>query len=504
MKIIVNGAEKEVKDGAHLADALKGVNYVDGAKVSVFLSAEKVTQVTNDFEIITKYGAMTLHLDDTEDAKVFRSLVPVIKEANTRWVTTSIVAFGSFPSELKRDETPGKFRENDVFFVLGGNDNATTYLMVARQDQVRANGTGGRRIGWITKGRFLKNIIREGDPIVDTRPAVSETSVENVQVTDDMECTLENGCSIDTEVKIKLNPNSPESAEQVLILASKGYFNVSEATGTFMGCRDDLDVEIPSEEAGVRDVGSVAVRSSGPGVGHVMIYRERRQLAPEVNIAGTVSRGMALVHRAAAGDRIAVSTDPPRIMTVGMTQKEAGEMLAKYGIKQVRTGEPSDSAIVADQTPEPTMDALNKGEVETCGILKENLWHVTVTCPDEATAHYFRKVTGLSHKPIGQLKTQFAFPESPMTTFYGDEARAQDLTPQDDLFKKCKRGDIGVTNQARPHHGMIGVRLKDSKEYGPTGEEPYGTNMVGRILDHLDGLDVLDDDEIIYITEAKI
>jgi UPF0288 family protein (methanogenesis marker protein 3) len=89
-----------------------------------------------------------------------------------------------------------------------------------------------------------------------------------------------------------------------------------------------------------------------------------------------------------------------------------------------------------------------------------------------------------------------------MVTFFGDEARAQDLTPQDELFKKCKKGDIGVTNQARPHHGLIGIRLKDSKEYGPTGEEPYGTNLVGRFLSPLDGLDVLDDNEIIYIREV--
>ncbi|MBE6527047.1 MAG: methanogenesis marker 3 protein [Thermoplasmata archaeon] len=502
MKITVNGKEKTLKAGATLADALKGENYSEGSDVSVFLSAEKVTQVSNDFDIVTPHGVMTLHLDDTEDAKLFRKLAPEIKGINTRWVTNSIVAFGSFPTDIKKDETPGRFRRNDVFFVLGGNDNATTYVMVARKDQERVNGTGGKRIGWITGGRFLLSIIDEGDVIEDIAPTVSETSVENVIVTKDLSTPLEEGCSVDSEVLIRLNEKSPESAEQVLILASKGYYNVSESTGTFMGCRDDLDVEIPAEDSSVRDVGSVAVRHDGGGKGHVLFYRERRQISQEINIAGSVERGMALVMRAAEGDRVTVSTDPIRLLSVGMTQKEAGEFLAAHGIKQVRKGDVSDDAVVADQFPEVTVEVAKKGEAETVGIPKDEIKEISITCPDEATAHFFRKVTGLSHKPIGQLKVQFSFPDSPMVTFFGDEARAQDLTPQDELFKKCKKGDIGVTNQARPHHGLIGIRLKDSKEYGPTGEEPYGTNLVGRFLSPLDGLDVLDDNEIIYIREV--
>jgi UPF0288 family protein (methanogenesis marker protein 3) len=90
-----------------------------------------------------------------------------------------------------------------------------------------------------------------------------------------------------------------------------------------------------------------------------------------------------------------------------------------------------------------------------------------------------------------------------MVTFYGDEARSQNLYPQDP-FKKCKKGEIGVTNQSRPHHGLIGIRLQDSKQYGPTGEEAYGTNLVGTFLGDLAQMELLDDDEIIYVTEAKL
>ena len=102
------------------------------------------------------------------------------------------------------------------------------------------------------------------------------------------------------------------------------------------------------------------------------------------------------------------------------------------------------------------------------------------------------------------MKVQFTFEGLPMVTFYGDENRGKNLYPQDP-FKKVKRGDIGLTNQARPHHGLIGIRLEDSKEFGPTGEEGYGTNIVGKFDDDLDRLmKDLKEEDTIYITEEDL
>ena len=100
------------------------------------------------------------------------------------------------------------------------------------------------------------------------------------------------------------------------------------------------------------------------------------------------------------------------------------------------------------------------------------------------------------------MKVQFAFSGIPMITFYGDEERGKNLYPQEP-FEKCKKGDIGVTNQSRPHHGLLGIRLQDSKQYGPSGEEPYGTNMVGRFLDDIKLLGSVEEEQVIYITEGK-
>ncbi|MBR2254389.1 MAG: hypothetical protein IJ856_00990 [Candidatus Methanomethylophilaceae archaeon] len=187
-----------------------------------------------------------------------------------------------------------------------------------------------------------------------------------------------------------------------------------------------------------------------------------------------------------------------------MTQSKGAEFLAERGLKQVRTGDTSDDAIITEQSPEHTMAALDAGEVETFGVPRDRVFRIKLTDKDPVSVHYFRKVTGLSHKPVGSIKVQFTFEGLPMVTFYGDEMRGKNLYPQEP-FKKVKRGDIGLTNQARPHHGLIGIRLQDSKEFGPTGEEPYGTNVIGTFADDLDRLmDGLEDESVVYITEDDL
>ena len=102
------------------------------------------------------------------------------------------------------------------------------------------------------------------------------------------------------------------------------------------------------------------------------------------------------------------------------------------------------------------------------------------------------------------MKVFFTFEGMPMITFEGDKNRAHTLYP-DDPFKKCKRGDLGVTNQVRENAGLIGIRLVDDKTYGPTGEEGYATNIFGRFEDDLDRfMSEVEDEQVVYITEEKI
>ena len=502
MRVIVNGEEKDLANGATLKDAIKGEVYETGSLISVHLSTEKLVGETNDFELITSKGIMVLHLDDTDGAKLWRTILSSVKGATARWSTKEITAFGSFSTDIPVDRTVRQYKKYDCFFTLGGFDNNSTYIMVAKKDHSRSYGANIGNIGRITQGRHILEASTEGDHLIDIRPVVSEASSENIIATKDLEYKLEEGYSVDTNVLIKLDERSPASAEQILIVGSKGHLNITESTGTLIGCSDDLDVSIPPEDHSTREVGSIAVRNTGHGTGRLLIYKEKRQAGPSHNTAGMIERGFGIVANAVKGDRITILTEPVRVLTVGMTQSAGEKFLSGNGLKQKRSGDVSDDAMIVDQTPEMTLAAISGDSVETFGVPKEKVFRIQLDEAHPNDLYYFRKVTGLSHKPIGALKTQFSFPGMSLITFYGDEERSKNLYPQEP-FKKCKKGDIGITNQSRPHHGLMGIRLQDSKEFGPTGEEPYGTNIIGRFIDDLSRLSAVEEEEVVYVLEVE-
>ena len=502
MIVILNGERVEVKPGARLKDVISRESHSNGSLISIRMPPERLERETNDFEIVTTIGRMTLHLNDSEHAEAFKGLTGKIEGSSLRWVTRDIVALGSFPTDLRSDSTPHRYRPYDCFFSLGGNDNHTTYMMIAKDDHKRSYGAGSGLIGRITVGRHIIDVMDEGEDILGIRPVTSVESRESVMVTKDLDTPLEDGHTIDTHVLIDLDDRSPVSAEQILAISAKGYINVTDSTGTFIGCRDDLDVKIPDEFHGVREEGTVTVRCDGVGTGEIFIYMGRRQTSHSHNLVGTVVRGEGIVAHSSRDDKVSIRTNPPRLLSVGMSQSDGGEMLSKHGIRQTRKGDVSDDAIIVDQIPEMTLDAVSTKEVETIGVPKGSVHRISLIDTDPQSIAYFRKVTGLSHKPIGTLKTQFAFPGMPMVTFEGDQSRSQNLYPQNP-FKRCNKGDIGITNQSRPNHGMIGIRLEASKEYGPTGEEPYGTNIIGRFLSDFKSFGELEEGKTIYIQEEE-
>jgi UPF0288 family protein (methanogenesis marker protein 3) len=222
-------------------------------------------------------------------------------------------------------------------------------------------------------------------------------------------------------------------------------------------------------------------------------------------VVGKIIAGHELVRLAGQNTVLTFVTNPARIMTIGMTQKQAGELLQSRGLRQRRTGLVADDAVVAEQEPELTMEIHGGEEVETFGVLSEK---ISVWEFDDAnasrTSHYIRKMTGLDHKPVGTLKVFFTFQDMPMITFEGNPKEASVLLPENPFGDESFRGQVGVTNMSRPNRGTIGIRLETSPEFGPSGEERYGTNATGKVLSDLQLLlkDVKDGD-IIYIREPK-
>ena len=504
MKVIVNGKERNLKDGALLKDALKGEPYEPGTVVAIHKSTESLRTESDDFEVMTNRGSFCIHLNGSEHSRLWKSLMKELPGCTARWSTHNITAFGSFPTKLKVDRSEHRYQRYDCFFSLGGFDSSTTYMMVAKDDHKWAYGAGQAIIGRVTRGRHVIDTLVETDEILSVEPVVSETFTENYELTTDMEYRLEEGNKVESCIRIKLDDRSPESAEHMMILIQKGSITATHVSGSYIASDDDMDIKIASEAKGVRENGSVYVRSVGVGTGRMFFYKERRQMSESFNHVGDVEVGRSILASVKEHDRITVVTDPPRRLAVGMTMAEGQKMLAAAGIESVRTGDTSDDAIVVEQTPEMTISALKEKKVELFGVKKEDIYRVQLDEQFEQDVHYFRKVTGLNHKPVGSMKVHFWFPGMTMVTFEGDYDKGKSLYPGEP-FKRCKRGDLGLTNQACDHHGLLGIRVEASKEFGPTGEEPYGTNIFGKFAGDLDRFtEDLDEGKTVYITERKL
>ncbi|HHT74431.1 MAG TPA: methanogenesis marker 3 protein [Euryarchaeota archaeon] len=508
MLIRLNGREVEVADGTALGDAIKGEPYMEGTQIALTRSVSSIQKGTQEFEVSTPHGSFVIRTDDSENGKRFRELVNELGGVNIRWKSSKVIAYGSFPTDLEVSRESHDYSRYDCFFALGGFDNRSTYIMIARIDQSGSYGVAGDggKFGKVTRGRFLLDRLREGDPILSIRPVVLELSETDAFVTTDLSTVLEDGMSVETYVGVDLDRDSPVGCEQFLVVAAEGRLRITERTETYSANSQRMDVSLVPEKVAVREVGDVTVRNSGAGTGRIYFYRERRQQSPNHTLVGKVTNGQEIVRMAPQGTEVTLRPNPPRIMTIGMTQAEAAEFLSSMGLVQKRTGSLDDDAIVVEQEPELTMEIVGGSEVETRGIHRDKvvLWE-----PDDegspTTTHYIRKMTGLDHKPIGTLKVFFTFEGMPMITFVGNPDQAAVLLPEKSFAEEGSfRGQVAVTNMSRPNRGSIGVRLEDSDEFGPTGEEAYGTNVAGRIVSDLELMmkDIKDGD-IVYIAESR-
>ncbi len=505
MKLIVNGSAVELSAKSKLGKAIADQPYQPGSLIAIVRSTGETQKETNDFELITSKGSIVLQLNQSEFASEWRKRMADIKERGVRWRTSKVYAIGSFPSNLEVDRNPHYYSRYDCFFALGGFDNSTTYFMIAKTDHTGQYGSNGGVFGRITKGRHILRHLDEGDRILDIRPVILTLSQRDAFVTDDLNLVVEDGMTIETFVQVDLEKRSPVSSEHFLVTAGNGILPITDRTFTYSACSTRMDVSLVPEFSGIREEDLVTVRHEGTGTGRIYFYRQRRQVSPSHNIIGRVVKGSEILQHAPAGSDLTIVSNPIRVMTIGMTQKDAGSFLEKFGLSQSRQGLTDDNAIVVEQEPELTMEALEDKNIDTLGVQGNKISEWALDDKDSPkTAHYLRKMTGLDHKPVGTLKVFFTYPDMPMITFEGNPKEAAGLLPEKNFEPESVRGQIGVTNMSRPNRGMIGIRLEGSQEFGPTGEEPYGTNIVGRILSDLPALmEGLKDGDIIYIRESR-
>jgi len=504
MKAVVNGKEKDLPDGASVAQAIEGEPYVPGSSVALIRPMDAQRKLTNEYMVKTPRGCFIIELNGSKYSEAWKRLYNDVIGKNLRWQTSRLHAFGSFPTQFEKSRGTTDYKRYDCFFALGGYDTDTTYLMVARVDMSDDLGLQDAVFGRVTRGRHILDLMREGDIIEHIEPVVLRMTSQDAFSVTDLDVPVEDGMLIETFIGVKLDERSPLCCEHFLVVTSEGSLPIDEKGFSYTASEANMDTSLGQEHSEVRHPDSVTVRHKGHQAGKIYFYNQVRQLNRSHNLVGKVTNGHNLVHLVPLKGRVLVRSDPLRIMTIGKTQAQAQEFLESIGKVQKRTGDTADDAIVVEQEPEMTIYAYKEKEVETMGVPKDKVFPLTMD-PEASpwTVRYFRKVTGLDHKPVGTMRVHFTFEGMPMITFEGNPKLAADLYPEKTFEGHCYRGDVAITNMSRPQRGLMGIRLEDSDEFGSTGEEPHGTNLLGRFIGDLTAMmSSISEGDIVYVRRA--
>lgn len=512
MKVIFDGAPREVKSKrlGDIIEELGGV-YKEGSIIAV-VSEKKGSELKNELALKTAKGEARIKIareQETEGVSLFHEIYKKFHDEHGRvdWISEDITAIGPLSTNLSVERGEHKYKRWDVFFGLGGFDPGMTYLMISKREHEAAYGTGADAlIGRLTRGRSIIADLDEGDELKAITPIV--TKAERIGfVTSDLNTEIKEGQEIFTYAKIKLSQDAPMSCEHFLSLTRDDTFHVDDHKHTYIASEALKRLNLPPECIQYRSKYHLSVRNKGVEKGKVYAYKWGRLPTPSHNVFGEIVQGGELIEYAKAGDTIYTLTEPRWMMVVGRTQKEAEEFFEQADTEQVREGNKDDNAVVVDQVPALTMEIMGRGTVRTVGVEKEAVLDVTLFHEEAPqTAWYFRKVTGLISRPIGYLKVHFTIPGM-LVLFQGNANEAGTLVPENLPKAGVKGGMLGVTNMSRSNRGMMGIRLEDNKEYGPTGETLDGANIVLSIPaltpSTMSFLNKLKEGDVIFVQEAR-
>lgn len=513
MKVIFNGVPREVKS-KKLGDIIKELDapYRDGCIITIISEKKEQGELRDEFSMATTKGEMRIKISREEDNygaialfhEIYKKCHSQNKAGRIGWVSDDIVAIGpvgTYPDlrsiEKSADAAERRYKKWAVFFGFGGFYPETTYIMISKREHESDYGTGaGAVIGKLTRGRSILTELDESDGITAITPVVTEAERTGFSTTD-LNSVINEGEEIFTHAQVKLYPDALMSSEHFLSLVRDDILRVDEYTHTYIASEALKGLSLPLETVRYRSKYLLSVRNKGTDSGKIYVYKKDRLPIPSHNVFGEIIQGRDLIEYAKPGDTIYTLTEPKWMMVVGKTQKEAGEFLAHEKIEQIREGNKDDSAVVVDQIPALTMEINESRVLRTVGVEEESVLDINLF-EEEApkTVWYFKKVTGLINRPIGHLKVYFTIPGM-LVLFQGNADEAGTLVPENLPAEEVKKGLLGVTNMSRSNHrGMMGIRLADNKEYGPTGETLDGANIVLSIPS-------LTPDTIAFLTKLK-
>ncbi|MGP3666931.1 MAG: methyl-coenzyme M reductase-associated protein Mmp3 [Candidatus Bathyarchaeota archaeon] len=516
--VAVDDIEYKVCKGANLGELLKkaGIPYVNQLIVAVLTSKEKEVKVIKSYKIKTSKGELIVRINDEVDPQIWMDVISNCEKSRVSWITPKAVAFGSFKTSLKAVDNFISYEKWDVGLSLAGKDSSHTHIIIAKKKH-EASYIPPKQypiLGKVVAGRHvidslaLNDVIEKVEPLPTREETVDSQLIERIPSTD---WRILEPVKIYTHLKIKVYEEAASSIEHFYsTFQDEGILEVSDVASSYVCCEKNV-VKLTQENTVRRALGTVTVRNTGEKNGAIFIYKRDRPPSNSHNVVGFVEKGFELLSVSKKGDKIMVKVEPKSADVLGLTQSEAEKKLLSLSLKQERCWDVDDKAVVVEQEPLLTVEAYKKKVVKTYGVNPKEIVKIRVYDEATRTAKYLRIASGLLYRKIGRLKVFFAMSgtefillrENPYPFQIFERIELEKLllpekTPKDfvDNF------EVGVTNNVRKNVGLIGVRLKSSNQFGPTGEKFSGTNLVGRVVEGFEVLSKLKERDRVYFMEV--
>ena len=508
-EVFINGEKLSVRKGSTILHALNLAKAPHRKDCKLIAVKKGKALESKDFFVETTKGRLSIQIADP--------LFPLwskhhrgFQGTGVGWTTKNAVTFGPIdltPSRLKATGERVNYRSRDVFLSFGGFDPANTYLCFSKTDHEGVYGPPRKNLGLVGKaisGGFVIPELGRGDSILRVYPSTVEKKEVSVLLPEEIdEKVIEDGMQIWTCAEAELDAGAPHCSEHFLATVGEGFFKVDHESTTFV-CNENLVGIPPQKENTVyRPKGSITVRNVGTRAGAVYIYRKDAPFTPSHSFVGKIVRGVELVEHANRGDKILIKTVPERLVVVGMSQKQATEYLSKRGIKHVRVGDKNDDAVIIEQRPKLTMEVMDQGSAVTLGISPQVISWVDVWDRDSPkSALHFRIAADMVYSPVGKLQV-LATSDEMLILSSKDTRTIKPIPAEKNPSGVVEEGTIGVTNSRRRLTGLMGIRLKADKTYGPTGEAFEATNLIGKVTSGLEALRNKKAGDTIYLMEKS-
>ena len=504
LSIEINGQKLEVKEDTSLKVTIELTRafYIPGTTVGILKTGTKKEEATSEYKIITTRGEFRIEL--LGDSSMWNKFNYRFIDMKAHWETRDAIAFGPFETDILPNRIEQKYNRYDLFFGTGGYDAKNTYLMFAKDKHISDYGSPKDAvIGKVISGRNIIAKLKQGDTLIKIEPVIKWETLLDMSSTQDLNFKLEDGMKIFTYFKVDMVNEAPEGAEHFLALIRKKIFDVDTFSNSFISDDALIGEGCQYEHWDARTDGAVAIRTDGLGNGRVYIYKEDRTSSAVHSVVGHVSQGIELIKIAPAGSKLAVQSNPERVMIQGMSFAEAEKMLNGRGLKLEKRGYTGDDAIIVEQEPDTTIGIIKAGAVTALGVNSNKI--INVKFYDDLapkTLDFFRHSLRLKDRPLGPLPVFYTYENTFLFRSEKEAEAYKEINPENTPKTKVAAGEIGVTNQAAKRYGIIGVKLTDDEKYGPTGEKFECTNIIGKVIqpERLKGIKVGD---VVYIREVS-